>query len=129
MKKSVKTIVAEANQNVKTYDVQQAKELLKRDDIMFVDVRDLNELADEGKIPGALHASRGLLEFYMDPESPYHKKEFSSGKHVVFYCKSSGRSAMAAQRAKEMGLENVAHVGGGFNAWKENGGPVERVAK
>lgn len=128
MKKSVKTLLSEANQNVRTYDINQAMERLKSDDALFVDVRDMNELNDEGKIPGSLHASRGLLEFYIDAESPYHKKELASGKEIIFYCKSSGRSAMAAQRAQEMGLENVAHIGGGFNAWKEKGGPVERLS-
>lgn len=128
MKKSVKTLLSDANQNVRTYDVNQAMERLKSDDALFVDVRDMNELNDEGRIPGSLHASRGLLEFYIDPESPYHKKELASDKEIIFYCKSSGRSAMAAQRAQEMGLENVAHIGGGFNAWKEKGGPVERLS-
>ena len=129
MKTSVKTLVTEANQKVKTYDASEAVGLLKRDDVLFVDVRDMNELMDEGKIPGAVHASRGMLEFYIDPESPYHKKELASDKEIVFYCKSSGRSAMAAQRAQEMGLNKVAHIGGGFNAWKEKGGPVERLNK
>lgn len=118
----------DANQSVKTYDISRAIELLKNDDVLFVDVRDKNELLEDGKIPGAIHASRGLLEFYIDPESPYHKAELASDKEIIFYCKSSGRSALAAQVAQEMGLQKVAHVGGGFVSWKQQGGPVEPFA-
>jgi rhodanese-related sulfurtransferase len=127
MKKSVKNLLNDANQSVKTYDVTRAIELVKKEDVLFVDVRDKNELLEDGKIPGAIHASRGLLEFYIDPESPYHKKELASDKEIIFYCKSSGRSALAAQVAQEMGLKKVAHVGGGFVSWKQQGGPVESV--
>ena len=127
MKKTVKELLADANKEVVAYDTAEAVKLLGRDDVQFIDVRDESELAVEGKIPGATHASRGMLEFYIDPQSAYHKKEFNSDKKLIFYCKSGGRSALAAQRAKEMGLQNIAHIAGGFNSWKEKGGPVEKM--
>ncbi|MEE9159050.1 MAG: rhodanese-like domain-containing protein, partial [Gammaproteobacteria bacterium] len=77
--------------------------------------------------PGAVHAPRGMLEFYIDAASPYHKEIFSSGKKIVFYCASGGRSSLAAQLAMEMGLPDVVHIGGGFKAWVKAGGPVERL--
>ena len=126
MRKTVKELLADANKGVKAYEVAEAIALLGREDTLFIDVRDEPELMNEGKIPGAIHASRGMLEFYIDPQSPYHKEEFDSDKELIFYCKSSGRSALAAQRAQEMGLPNVAHITGGFNSWKEKGGPIEK---
>ncbi len=127
--KSVKELVAEANSKVKTVPAGEAVELLKNwdTDLTFVDVRDTAELQREGRIPGSIHANRGMLEFYIDKSSPYHNPVFSSGKKLVFYCAGGGRSALAAATAKEMGLENVAHIGGGFKAWKEAGGAVEEA--
>src|SRR5690606_18958113 len=98
---------------------------LGRGDAVFVDVRDAPELAG-GRIPGAVHASRGMLEFLIDPESPYHKQVFAEPKEFIFYCKSGARSALAAQSAQEMGLARVATIEGGLNAWEEGGGEVER---
>ena len=126
MEKTLKDLVADANQQVKTYEVADAIERFNQKRGRFIDVRDEPELLNDGKIPGATHASRGMLEFYIDPQSPYHKDIFSTEDEKIFYCKSGGRSAMAAQRAQEMGVKNVAHVAGGFNAWKEKGGPVEK---
>ena len=91
---------------------------------MFVDLRDPRELQREGMVPDAFHAPRGMLEFWIDPESPYHKEIFASGKTFVFYCASGWRSALATQVAQRMGLSPVCHVSGGFNAWREAGGPV-----
>jgi rhodanese-related sulfurtransferase len=125
MKTTVKDLLEKANSQIKTYEVADAMKRLEEKDAVFVDVRDEPELQEGGKIPGAVHASRGMLEFYIDPASPYHKEVFSSGKEIIFYCKSGGRSALAAQRAQEMGLEWVASMKGGFPAWKEQGGPVE----
>lgn len=127
MKKGIKDLLAEATSQIRTYDVEEATGLLGREQIVFIDVRDEPELRSEGKIPGAVHASRGMLEYYLDAESPYHKNVFVEEKEFIFYCKSGGRSALAAQRAKEMGLERVASVNGGFNAWKARGGQVETV--
>ena len=127
MKKSVKDLVAEATSQIQTYEVEEAKTRLGRENVVFIDVRDEPELHSEGKVPGAVPASRGMLEYYVDADSPYHKDVFDGEKEYIFYCKSGGRSALAAQRAKEMGLEGVASMNGGFNAWKERGGPVETV--
>ena len=90
---------------------------------MFVDLRDVRELEREGMIPDAFHAPRGMLEFRVDPESPYHKDIFASGREFVFYCQSGWRSALAAA-VQEMGMSPVNHIGEGFRAWKEKGGPV-----
>lgn len=125
MTKGFKQFVAEANAVVETIPVGSALERLGEDGIAFIDIRDANELARDGKIPGAVHASRGMLEFHADPDSPYHKEVFASGKKLLLYCASGGRSALAAQRLQEMGLTNVAHVGGGIKAWKEANGPIE----
>src|SRR5690606_39226020 len=92
---------------------------------VFVDLRDPRELEREGRIPGSLHAPRGMLEFWIDPESPYHKPVFSSGKTFVFYCAAGWRSSLATKTAQDMGLVPVKHIEGGFSAWKEAGLPVE----
>ena len=124
VKKSAE-LVAEANAAVGTLSVEEAQELVGRDDVQFVDVRDSSELASQGKIPGAVHASRGLLEFYADPSAPYHKPELASGKRLILYCASGGRSALAAKTLKDMGVENVTNLIGGFTAWSQAGGPIE----
>ena len=124
--KSAKELVAEANTRVKTIAPAEAQALLKDADIVFVDLRDSAELQREGKIPGAVHVNRGMLEFALDPTLPYHDPAFSSGKQVVFYCAGGGRSALAADTAQQMGLQRVSHLGGGFKAWREAGGAVEK---
>src|SRR5512146_2981389 len=111
--KSAKDLVAQANAKVKTVPAAEARALLGKPDVVFVDLRDSAELARDGKIPGAVHVNRGMLEFTLDPTLPYHNPVFSSGKTVVFYCASGGRSALAAATAQDMGLEHVAHGGGG----------------
>jgi rhodanese-related sulfurtransferase len=123
--KSAKELVAQANSKVRTIPVQEAVNSVEDSDTVFVDLRDSAELARDGKIPGAVHVNRGMLEFVLDPSLPYHNPVFSSGKRFLFYCASGGRSALAAATAQDMGLHNVAHVGGGFKAWKEAGGPIE----
>ncbi|GIK65488.1 MAG: rhodanese [Chloroflexota bacterium] len=127
MEKGFKQLVAEANAAVETIAVDEAMQQLQTPEIVFIDIRDLPELQRDGKIPGAVHASRGMLEFHADPESPYHKTAFASGKKLILYCASGGRSALAAQRLQEMGLHNVAHMSGGIKAWKEANGPVEII--
>ena len=120
-----KQLVAEASSTIVTIPVTEAMQYLHAEDVVFIDVRDLPELERDGKIPGAVHASRGSLEFYADPESPAHKEVFASGKKLILYCASGLRSALATQRLQEMGLQCVASVGGGMNAWKAANGPVE----
>jgi rhodanese-related sulfurtransferase len=109
---------------------EEARQRHGRDDVVFVDLRDVRELEREGMIPGAFHCPRGMLEFWIDPESPYHKDVFASGKEFVFYCNLGWRSALAADVAQQMGLPRVLDMEGGFNAWKERGLPVaERAQK
>ena len=95
------------------------------DSIQLIDLRDIRELWREGTIPGAYHAPRGMLEFWVDTESPYHKEVFSSGKKLVFFCAAGWRSALAAKVAQDMGVEPVAHIHGGFTEWKNLNGPIE----
>jgi rhodanese-related sulfurtransferase len=118
-------LVEAAERNVETLSIEQARELHGRDDVVFVDVRDVRELQRDGRIPGAFHCPRGMLEFWIDPESPYHKPVFSSDKRFVFFCNAGWRSALAANTAQQMGLTPVAHIGGGFSAWKKAGFPVD----
>ncbi len=125
MKKTVEQMVAEANAEIETIGVLEAIELHRDPDVVFVDLRDVRELEREGVIPGAFHAPRGMLEFWVDPESPYHKEIFASGKRFVFFCQAGWRSALATQTVQRMGLEPVCHFDGGFTAWREAGGPVE----
>lgn len=124
MVKSAAELVHEANAQVEKLNVEQARSLGGADDVLFVDVRETPEVA-RGKIPGALHAPRGLLEFFADPGSPMHKPELGSGKRLVLYCGTGGRSALAAKTLKDMGIPHVSHMLGGFSAWQTEGGDVE----
>lgn len=119
--------LAAANEVAVTLPAAEAIGLVGDSQVAFVDIREQNELDESGWIPGAVHAPRGLLEFYIDSSSSSHKEVFSSGKRIVFYCAGGARSALAAQLAMEMGLADVAHVGGGFRAWVEADGPVEKA--
>jgi len=116
--------VDEATARITTIKLEDAKSRLGRDDVVFVDLRDVRELEREGMIPGAFHCPRGMLEFWLDPESPYHKDVFASGKEFVFYCNAAWRSALAADTAQQMGLPRVLDMDGGFTAWKNAGFPV-----
>ncbi|MFM2398937.1 MAG: hypothetical protein RL341_1094 [Pseudomonadota bacterium] len=123
--KGYKLLLAEAGAQIKTYAVVEAISLHGRETIVFVDIRDPRELEREGVIPGALHATRGMLEFWVDPESPYFKPVFAQeDKEFVLFCGGGWRSALAAKTLQEMGMTNVAHIEGGFGAWKKEGGPV-----
>jgi rhodanese-related sulfurtransferase len=125
IKKGVKELVAEANAEIETITVADAMKLKDDANIALVDIRDIRELDRDGRIPGAFHAPRGMLEFWVDPASPYYKEFFGSGKKFVFFCAGGMRSALAAQQLQQMGLEPVCHMAGGFGAWKAAGGPVE----
>ena len=125
-----KRLIEEARAEIENLPVGDAQMAYGDTDTVFVDIRDVRELEREGMIPDAFSAPRGMLEFWFDAESPYHKDIFSSGKRLVFYCASGWRSALATQTAQKMGLENVCHLDGGFKAWKEAGGEVaERKRK
>jgi rhodanese-related sulfurtransferase len=129
MKIGYRQLIEDAEREVETISPEQAMALCDDPGVVLVDLRDIRELQREGKVPGAFHAPRGMLEFWVDPDSPYHKPVFASGKRFVFYCQSGWRSALAAQAVQRMGLPGVAHVGGGFTAWKAAGGAVEVVER
>jgi rhodanese-related sulfurtransferase len=120
-----KALLEAAEREIETLSVEDAARLHGRDDVVFVDIRDPRELEREGRVPGAFRCTRGMLEFWIDPESPYHKDVFAQDKKFVFFCAGGLRSALAAKTAQDMGLKPVAHVLGGFKAWKEAGGPTE----
>ena len=124
-----KKLLEEANADIETIATADALSLVGQDNIVLVDLRDPRELEREGKMPGAFHCPRGMLEFWIDPESPYHKPIFAEDKKFVFFCAGGWRSALAAKTAKDMGLTPVAHIEGGFGAWKKAGGPVETGSK
>jgi len=120
-----KALVDAANSEVETLPTTEAIKLAGLDDVVLVDIRDIRELGRDGRVPGAIHCPRGMLEFWIDPQSPYHKPVFAQDKKFVFFCAGGLRSALAAQTAQRMGLKPVAHIEGGFGAWKKQGGPVE----
>lgn len=127
LKVTHKDLIEAALNEVETLEVDDAVALLEDDDTVFVDIRDPRELEREGKIPDAVHAPRGMLEFWIDPTSPYYKEVFGSGQRFVFYCQSGWRSALATKAVQDMGLERVCHVGDGFRGWKDAGAPTEEV--
>jgi rhodanese-related sulfurtransferase len=118
-------LVAEAEREVETISAEEALALQDRDDVVFVDLRDIRELTREGRIPGAFHCPRGMLEFWIDPNSRYHKPVFAQDKRFVFFCAGGLRSALAAQTASRMGLRPVSHIKGGYGAWQKAGGAIE----
>ncbi|MFO0996413.1 MAG: rhodanese-like domain-containing protein [Alphaproteobacteria bacterium] len=126
MKVGYKALLEEARGTIKALTVKEAIARHGDANVVFVDLRDIRELQRDGMIPGAFHAPRGMLEFWVDPDSPYHKEIFASGKEFLFYCASGWRSALATAAVQRMGLAPVAHIEGGFTAWREAGGAVER---
>ena len=123
--KSVKSLLAEANAEIVTLSTPDAIALHNDPNVVFVDIRDPRELTREGVIPGAFHAPRGMLEFWIDPDSQYFKPIFAEDKRFVFFCAGGMRSALTAKTMQDMGLTPVAHIAGGFGAWREAGGPIE----
>ena len=122
-----KEMLKQAEAEVETVPAAEAVTLQSRNDTVLIDLRDPREREREGVIPGAFSCTRGMLEFWIDPESPYHKKVFAEDKRFVFFCAGGMRSALAAQTAQQMGLKPVAHIEGGFKAWREAGGAVEKL--
>ncbi len=125
--KGIKALLDEANAVVSSVSIEQAQAMMDSDDYVLIDLRDIRELKRSGKIPGAFSCPRGMLEFWIDPESPYHKDVFNQDKTYVFYCASAWRSALSAKTAMEMGLKPVVHIEGGFTAWAKSGAPIEDV--
>lgn len=129
MKKGYKELIEEANSLIETISIETAMSIFDNDDYSFIDLRDFRELKRSGKIPGSFSCPRGMLEFWIDPESPYHKDIFSQEKHFVFYCASAWRSALATKTALEMGLPRVSHIEGGFTAWIRADGKIEQLTE
>ena len=127
-RKTVKSMVDEATAAITTYSLEEAQGLLGREDVQFIDIRDVRELERDGIIPGAFHAPRGMLEFWACTESPYHKPIFNEGKRLVLFCAGGWRSALATKTLQDMGVPKVAHIEGGFGAWKKAGAPVQERA-
>ena len=117
-------LIAQARQRIRTLSLDEARALYDDPNVVFVDIRDPRELEREGMVPHAVHAPRGMLEFWVDPSSPYFKPVFGEDKTFVLYCQSAWRSSLATATLVDMGMTNVAHVEGGFRAWKDAGHPV-----
>lgn len=128
MPKTAAQLVAEAKQRVENLTVEQTAAELAGGDALLVDLREPDERAQHGAIPGAMVAPRGMLEFWADPASSYHRAEFAPDRRIIFHCAGGGRSALAADTLQQMGYTNVAHLEGGFNAWKQAGQAVEDAA-
>ncbi|MDX2156646.1 MAG: rhodanese-like domain-containing protein [Hyphomicrobiaceae bacterium] len=124
--KTVQQMLAEANAAVPKISPEEAKGLVGRPDVLFLDVREPNEVATAGKVPGALAIPRGLIEFRADPTSPLHDAQFDRAKTVIAYCASGGRSALVGKTLKDMGYENVRNLGG-FKGWVDAGGDIEKA--
>jgi len=129
MKIGIKELCDAAEEQIETISAEDAFKLYQDDSVIVVDLRDIRELYREGKIPGAYHAPRGMLEFWVDPKSPYHKSLFALDKCFVFYCAGGLRSALATQTVQMMGMENVCHIRGGFEAWQKAKCPINLVEK
>jgi rhodanese-related sulfurtransferase len=123
--KTAAQMVAEAKQRVTNLTVDDVVAERESGDPLIVDVREPAEREQLGSIPGAVSAPRGMLEFFADPTSPYHRPEFDPNRRVILHCAAGGRSALAADTLQQLGYSDVAHLDGGFTAWKEAGQPVE----
>lgn len=121
----VKTLVANAKAEIETISPEEALARADAGDALLVDIRDVRELQREGKVPGAVHAPRGMIEFWVDPASPYHKEALATDKTLVLFCASAWRSALAVKALKDMGVENIAEIAGGFSAWRKAELPID----
>jgi rhodanese-related sulfurtransferase len=129
MKIGYEALVEAARREIEEITPEQLQEMQEQGGVLVVDVRDIRELEREGRIPGSFNCPRGMLEFWIDPASPYYRPEFGGESRYVFHCALDWRSALATQTAQRMGLENAMHLKGGFKAWKEAGGAVEKMEK
>ena len=125
--RGIKALIDEANAEIETLSAADSIKAAASPDVVIVDIRDPREIERDGRIPGAFSCTRGMLEFWIDPESPYAKPVFQQDKKFIFHCAGGMRSALAAKTAKDMGLKPVAHMAGGFAAWRDAGGAVEKV--
>ncbi len=122
--KTAKDLVTEAKKEIQNLTPQQVQDELSKGNAVLIDVRESEELKQNGRIEGSIHAPRGMIEFYADPSMPYYKPEFDKTKRIILQCASGGRSALAVVTLKKMGFTNVAHLDGGLKAWKDSGKPV-----
>ena len=126
--KGFRQLVDEAMAQVTTYSVDEVRARLSDPGVQIVDIRDVRELEREGTVPGALLAPRGMLEFWVDPESPYFKPVFADeGKEFILFCGAGWRSALATKTLQDMGMTNVAHIDGGYTEWVKQGAPTETL--
>jgi rhodanese-related sulfurtransferase len=124
--RSVDGMVEAAKARIETMPVAAARAAAEAGQILLVDIRDIRELDRDGRIPGAFHAPRGMLEFWIDPASKYHKPALATDRKLVLFCAAAARSALAVAALADMGVENIAELDGGFTGWRDSGGPVER---
>lgn len=122
--KSATDLVKEAKTQIENLTPIQVQGEIEKGNVVLIDIREPDELKQNGVIPGSINAPRGMLEFYADSSLPYHKPEFKKDSRIILQCASGGRSALAAVTLKQMGYTNVAHLDGGFKAWKDAGLPV-----
>ena len=125
--KTLKEMLKEANSSIQSINPNKAIDLVGNNEFIFIDLRDKSELLKSGKIPGAMSCPRGMLEFFIDSKSPFHKEIFSQKKNFIFYCASGFRSALGTQTASKMGIKKVSNLTGGFSAWVKSGGVVEKI--
>ena len=125
----IKQLCDEANAVIDTVTVDEVIGMHGDEDVVIIDIRDVRELAREGRIPGSYHCPRGMVEFWIDPDSPYHKDVFTQDKKYIFHCAGGLRSALATEVAQRMGLKPVFNMAGGFGAWRDAGGPIEEYKK
>jgi rhodanese-related sulfurtransferase len=124
--KGANDLVNEAKLQIENLSPEQVHQEIENGNANLIDIRESEELKESGRIPGSVHAPRGMLEFYADPSLPYHKPEFSRDKKIILHCAGGGRSALAAATLKQMGYAHVGHLEGGLKAWKEAGKPLEQ---
>ena len=124
IRKGIKQLIAEAEGRSTAISVEEARKRIGDGRTVFVDIRDVRELEREGMIPGAFHAPRGMLEFWVDPESPYYKPVFTDDKTFILYCQADWRGTLAAATLTDMGMANVLHLQGGFGEWRKAGAPT-----
>ena len=129
LRKGFRQLLAEAEHKAPAISIEDARRRLGDGSTVFVDIRDVRELERDGLIPGAFHAPRGMLEFWVDPESPYYKPVFTEDRTYILYCQADWRGVLAAATLKEMGLPNVFHLAGGYGEWRKAGAPTEARKK
>ena len=125
--KTLKDLLKEANSSIQSISPNEAMDLVDNSDFLFIDLRDKTELLKSGKIPGAISCPRGMLEFFIDDNSPYHKEIFAQNKNFIFYCASGLRSTLGTQTALKMGVNKVSNLSGGFAEWVKSGGGIEKI--